>query len=355
MSCYSGVRTENMSPDTIDYSAYGESFGHIMEGVISIRETDSKLFDSIIECDILEASGIIQEGAMDVVKNIGYKAMQAIDKAIQYVKDAVAKFISNVKKFVHREKKMVEKYGKALKMENMKGFGGISGKFAFPRNVITSEDLQTLDQMQSKIDEFVSSVREVSGKDQISNAYEKVKVAFTREYKGGPNDNGDLTTSLMRTKFESPVENWKPTSDSQLSQALKMASSGTDYINSIKAAGNKVIAGLKKGRDTVKATMNTMKNGKATEEESYRMKTIYDVYSNAIKSYHKQLGAYINVCTKQITAYRKVVTVCGAYAIKRSGGKSTDNDTEEKKAQQEAMLYIVGESSDMYVTEVFGY
>lgn len=90
------------------------------------------------------------------------------------------------------------------------------------------------------------------------------------------------------------------------------------------------------------------------EVEVAKAKKKYDIAVDYIKATNKEVKQSMEFAKKNIAFCRKTIVLCGKYALSNKKGSTEDNKNAEQTATEESALdYIIGESSDQYVYNLF--
>lgn len=348
------------------------NIGSVLELCIALNENDAKMFDTLIECDFVSANNnIVMEAeeaeqansAADTTKKekIGEKIAKVVKTVIEWIKKAASNAINKITELLHKDKKLVEMYGKTLTMDNLKGFKGIPD-FDFPGEFTTKDGLAAMansikyfaiDAQKAQVKERLDTVME-NFKKKIEEAHDKVREDLVDAALGAGIDydmNKDKVVNANKGNT------WMPTAD-QLKTIQHTVAAGSIIIGDIKKLTAEIVKIL---TDLERESKKMLGNStKASEYEVYQAKVIYDFASTSCKELSKTFQTYNYALNKQLAAHRKAFIICGRYALSASkkGAKDTEDVPVEKvegEVVEAAMLYALGEASDMYVMEALGY
>ena len=210
-----------------------------------------------------------------------------------------------------------------------------------------------IDAQKAQVKERLDTVME-DFKKKIAEAQDTVKAGIAKAGLGaGIGYDKEKNKAVNANKGKT----WMPTAD-QLKTIQHTVAAGSIIIGDIKKLTGeitKILTDLE--RDAKKMLGNSTK---ASEYEVYQAKVIYDFASTSCKELSKTFQTYNYALNKQLAAHRKAFIICGRYALNRSkGGKDVEEDVPVEKVEGEvveaAMIYALGEASDMYVMEALGY
>ena len=355
MGLYSTNRYDSLSAssvevmeamESIDESNYNPYFGDIMETVIEIQENDQNMFDTLIECDFISAvnESVMGEDATylneasDQKKgeSIKDKIVSLFNKIINAIKQAAQNIIYKIGDILKTDKRLYNEYRHVLTMENLKGFKGIAN-FTLPKKRIDAESLKSVKVASQFTAEFNAAVLRADSKDAIDAVYAKFEEKVEAEEQTFKN--------LYKEEGNDPQATWMPT-DPELKSCLAEMNSASETIKGIKTHSANVMAELNKLKSEAKSAK---KSGGNDAIEAYMLNKKYIAASKTCSLFSREFKAYTNTAIKQLAACRKVVIICGRYALKKSrGGK-------EEVQHNSAIDWAIGESSDLYVYETLGY
>lgn len=349
------VNEHNEIVREIEECVVNKSFGDIMEAVIQLHENDQKMFDALIECDfmsavnesvMLEADAEEANAAADEKKKSKIMEMihKVIDSVVEWIKKAAANIIYKITDICKTDEKLYNAYKPVLNMKNIEGFKGIAD-FAYPKNAVKANDLQSVDSAKAAANIFNNEVANVENKEEMDAKFNQ----FKEKMEAVKQNCENLTTS--GNYFEEPVEMWIPANDGVLSSMLDNMKSGKDTIDAIKNRSAEVIGALKELKATAKSDKKAA-GKEASEMEVYRLNLKYKVASETCSTMSKYFKAYTAVAMKQVAAYRKASILCGRYALKAVKGAEP---AKEEGVGESLIMWAIGESSDLYVEERFGY
>ena len=336
------------------------SIGCTLEAVLQMYENDAKMFDTLIECDFMEAENgfIMNESeaqavneAADEKKSEGIvaKIKAAINKFIEFIKSAAGNLIRKFNDLVGSDKKIAEQYKNVLTVDNLEGFKGIPN-FASPKyidgKIINAGFEQYAKTVSNYANDMGSSV--IGSREEAEKILGKFKQE-TEEFMKAVEDNLGFINS------DSKVENWKFEDDAQIKFALELLSNSSKVTKDIKKNTQTIIGSLK-GIEVASKVFSkknyVTKKMELSSEESANAKAIYDFISGSIKGYSKLFNAYTKALIREYGQVRKAVIICGRAAVKGSKGavgEAVDMDIE--LAVENAIM----ESSDVFMMEHFEY
>lgn len=358
MGLYSTVEKSNLSIqeaaelDRLLDESYDPSNGisHMMEFVIQLDENDKQLFDSLIECDFLSATDSMMNEADELVavktdevkKN---KIWEKIQIVLKKIKDAVIKaaqqLIYKINQLTKTDEKIYNAYKDVLKVENLKGFKGITN-FAYPKADVNTQ-IDIVKDISSAAGKFSSAVGNAKTKEDVDNVFQN----FESTLKNTEERLENLADEKNSTAFNDKVENFVP-SDDKLKYSLEIVKNGNEYIKQIKDMSKKCV-GLVKDLETFAKAV--LKRKEENEVEIYKANKLSHMTSMSAKTLSRCFSAFTRRVTVCISAHRKVVILCGRYAAKYAKG----GEEAAKSSTNESLEWFLAESSDAFVFEQFAY
>lgn len=368
MGVYSTDRINQSLAENADIAAIMESIDQVdtskvrvdnlMESVLAIYENDHKLFGAVLECDFISTTNLmVMESADAEVLNeeaneqkkegIWQNIKNTIAKAIEWIKQQVAKFAKMIKDFFDIDLNMVKKFDKTLTMENLKDFPGIKD-FSFPKTLITEDSIKNADNAAKVGQDEIRRIRGAEDREEVDTYLTRIMDAIEKE----KNDMRDDLNAGGKY-FEDQKAKWMPT-DKSLKMMKRAVEDGKGTVNAIKRASAISIARLKGLEAEAKAARKVDSKFKkaigkdAAELEVYKLNKIYSAASAITKAHIQMFSDQKKLAVKQLQAFRKAYAICGNYALKKS--------KQGEKVNESTLLFdYIGESSDMYVAEFFGY
>lgn len=334
------------------------SIGCALEAVIQMHENDARMFDTLIECDFMEAengfvmneseAAAIKEAA-DEKKTSGIidKIKAAIDKFIAFLQKVAGNVIAKFNDLVKTDEKLVAQFKDVLTVANLAEYKGIPN-FTVPkifsmkdRDPGFGEFAKIVDKF--KVDAFESTTKSKEECDAILSKFRQESSAFVQKAQTS-------VDNMQGTKSDA----WKFSTDSQIKAALDVLSNADKTAKQIKSDA-KVI--LKNMKELERASKNMSKSfivkKGAGEEVSANAKAVYDFVSEVIKTYSKLFNSYTNGMVKEYGQVRKAVILCGRAASKYSKGVRLEESAEIE--MEMTMESVMCESSDTFVMEHFEY
>lgn len=371
MGLYSKMTSVNESTDAIikeiEECTTFEPNAHIMEYVLDIHENDHKVFESLIECDFVSAvnesvmteaelSAFNEEANESKVKMLKTKIHEIVEGIMRKIKELAQAFLAKVLKLFKTDEKIVEKYSKVLTMDNLKDFKGIAN-FSFPKKNINKN-------LVNDATEFLEDLAAYGAID-VAGSEEEIDEAVNK-FKEKAKEAGNFS-EIAKQYFDEPKDAWVP-AYIDLQQIIKGMKKSGETVTSIKDAAATIIGGLKITRDKAKANMKETKSANDRSElDVKKALATYNVASETVKVYSKSWSFYTSLASKQISAYRKALLICGNYAAKKAGKPVEKENTKGEKIERlkpedvevlnnSALIeWAVGESSDIFVAECLGY
>lgn len=327
-------------------------FGHLMESALYITECEGKLFDTLINLDFQQAVREAEEPETDEAKeknskindlkakftseNIKAKLNEIVAKAKAMIKKAAETVINKILGFIKADSKIVKRYKEAIANVNLDKFPGIKG-FGMPKGY------PSVDKLQQLHDSVI--ITDNSGKEEevLKDAEEYMK------------------------EFIPEVEEdwiWKPKTTNELNVAIDALSESSTIIKTLRSC---------KLHDKLAIPANKIdkilfsKHGDADDRVKDAHAETIDIITAGCKLGVKLANIYLNGCIEIFKRYRKAVLTVGAFAIKENAdykrnvslndkdARNYNASTEEVGESVEALVYIVGETSDMTIDEAFAY
>lgn len=352
--------------------------GHILESCICIAEAEGKMFDSLININmvtsVMEAdetdkidthngendssteNGSSQNSAevssskiqiiKESIKKIAIKAKELLDKLIAAIANAVQTAVEKIQNFFTTDSKVIAKYGELVKVQsNLDGFEGIDN-FQIPKQKTEKApgNINTMIDDVVKDEEVIAAAMNVEEANQLRDeAVEKVD-KYMEEFN---NYYGDY--------FET-IEHWVPTAafmteavDAMTIQGnvIKIAKEIMDSTKDSKNLVNKLKTATQ--FDKLAAKVSTKLTAEQKHIELDVCGAQYTVLSKAASALSKYTSIVISTKVAEFRAYRHAVLTVGKYAADKVAGKETVSE------ESVCLRYIIGESSDMSVDEVFAY
>ena len=358
MGLYSTNRVSGLTEASIDLEP-DSSFGDIMECNIQLCEHERMMFESLIELDFVSATNeaVLTEAEAEEKNNaanetkkvkIGEKIAQLIDNAIAAIKKAFANFIAKFQQL--SADKVVKKYGDALKKDGaLNGFKGIEDfampiGFAFSDAEYNSKKSEVEKSIREDIIDIINVLDNCKTAEEVNEVMDKVKNTLDTS-KEDDTDKEDDISDYFKKKEASFIP-----SQEDVTSSIDFFQKSPEKIRDAKKQVADITTILNKIKREVKRNRKTGNN----ELELAISKAKYDLVIIFIKLINKESKKEFEMAKKQIAAYRKLIIICGKYALKNANGKPTNTDTTEEKVNKESALdYIIGESSDQYVYNVF--
>ena len=339
------------------------SIGSVLEAVIQMHENDARMFDTLIECDFMEAENgfIMNEAEAGEVKDasdekkkdgiIG-KIKAVIDKFIKFIQKAAGNVIAKFNDMVGSDKKIAAQYKDVLKVENLADFSGIPN-FATPKLCTTRDiDFARFEEFAKVVDEygkdaFVAAQRSKEESESALNEFKEKSDTFVSKVEE------ELTYLTKDIKNES----WKFGNEFQIKTALELMENSGKITKQIKKDTTTVLKSMKAlermSKDMSKSFL--IKKGHVEGEKVVgNAKVVYDFVSEAVKTYSKLFKSYTNALVKEYAHIRKAVILCGRAAVKASNGVKVE-ESAEMVAYENAVTFAIEEASDAFVQEHFEY
>lgn len=347
------VIEESETPEVISESTYFESvdanneFTGLIETCIQIHENDNNVFNSLLELDfitsmneqmlMMESTGESEASNAAKKQNI----INQIDKVISGTREAVKqqgnKLSKTAGKMLKSDSGKYNKYIDAIKKNGIEGFSGINN-FTFPSREIAKiiDQIPNLDKLIQFVNRATSGIEEANDMDGITSNVDELKLSIDSL-------TDDYIQAVKKALPKSGT--WNPTS--QDITVLINYTKGVAITNSVVETTKAVISDLDKIENICKQTISKIV---ANDERAVlKIESIYRCASAAAKLAAKKYNAYYGITVREIASYRRALLSCGRYALKKNGS------VEESVEVQEMMNYVLGESSDLYIFEKFGY
>ena len=348
-------------------AAENTSNASILESCLYITEYESKMFESLINIDFVQA---VQEADLDTQEDdsetgngatqdapeanttkkgkdaevgpnkwqqIKYTCSQIVKKIkelLAKIKDAVINTFKNattkIQEILNGDKKLVEKYGSLVKeARNIEGFEGLDN-FNVPQNFNNNYfDTKSITDLVNKAGDIFGStgLNEEIGKgcDQLlEDAQKNFNDSFKQEEKFIP----DVTF---------------------MTNAVALLTSGSKQItNSITETGKNLVQTIRAMEEmTKKYEAEINKNGKESETYAAQWKDYSSAIAKICSTISKLTNISLNSTKATFKACRHAVFVVGKYASAKANKEANTNTSESV-----TLRYIIGEASDMYIEDV---
>lgn len=360
MGLYSTNRVSGLTEATDIELVPDSSFGDIMECNIQLCEHERMMFESLIELDFVSATNeaVLTEAeaeeknkAADGEKKvkIGEKVAQVIDNAIAAIKKAFANFIAKFQQI--SVDRVVKKYSDALKKDGaLNGFKGIEDfampiGFAFSDIKYNSKKSEVEKSIREDIIGIINNLNNCKTTEEVNKVMDEVKNIFLDTSKEDDTDKEDDISDYFKKKEASFIP-----SQEDVASSIDFFQKSPEKIRDAKKQAADITTILNKIKREIKRNCKTGNN----ELDLAISKAKYDLVILFIKQVNKYSKKDFEMAKKQIAAYRRLIIICGKYALKNGNSKSTDTNTSEETVNSESALdYIIGESSDQYVYNVF--
>lgn len=346
MGLYSTNRVTSTIAGTND-STYNENLSSsssaivpsLMESTIQILEFEQKMFETLIECDFLSVHDklFMEDGEKKfniktIIEEFIIKIRELFEKARKIIVDNFNKFKDKFNQLNNEE--LVKKYKEALEdPENMEGFSGIDKiKILF---LIDQHDPNVVvDFVQEKYEEIIN----LNNSDDIGEIIEEVETKFK-----------NFTDSIG---IDSEIAyDYIPDHD-EIKEALNYLSKNELAFKSLKTNHNDLLNMLNKCSQTARSILNI--NDDNDEINTVKLNAITKISAKATTYAEYYLNTILNYNVELIKHYRKIVSVCGAYALKKQS-ENESNIKHESVEYIDALLYSIGEASDDYIDSIFSY
>ena len=353
MGLYSTNRVSALTEATDIELVPDSNFGDIMECNVQLSEHERMMFESLLELDFVSATNeaVLTEAEAEEKNNaanetkkvkIGEKIAQLIDNAIAAIKKAFANFIAKFQQL--SADRVVKKYGDAaMKDGALNGFKGIED-FAMPKKIDFSKITDSKDNSKKSLKDFVASLGDIyncKSVEEVNNLVEQiVKEPEEKEEKEGEAND----------YFEAKQKTFVPTKY-DIKNAVEYYKNSAATVRDAKKAVAEIVAAL----NSIKREAKRSRKSGDNDLDLAISKAQYDIVINAIKTTNKEAKKAFEMAKQQIAACRKLIIIAGKYALKGNKGedKAAEANTAEEAASESALDYIIGESSDQYVYNVF--
>ena len=339
------------------------SIGCTLEAVLQMYENDAKMFDTLIECDFMEAENdfIMNESEAEVIKeaadkkkvsNIAEKIKMTIERFVEFIKKATANLIAKFVDLVKSDKKIVDQYRKTLTVENLKDFRGIAN-FAEPKFI----NGQTIDvgfeEFARYVTEFINSLDGMGSVVDSENKFKETLDAFKEKAEAFTKQVEEKVNYVNVDKAKEDF--WKFKTDSQIKNALDVLENSNKTTKDIKNNANRIIASMKGMNFVYKFYGSKMMNEPMKNAGLYDVpanaKYGYDFTSSVVKGYSKLFNAYTKGLVREYGQIRKAIILCGRASAKAVKGVEEAVDMDMELAVENAIM----ESSDVFMMEHFEY
>lgn len=289
----------------------------LMETVIYATECEHKLFDSMMK--VRYATATINEADAEAVNDKAKesklaKIKEVADKLIAAISDAIGMAIEKIINFIKINEKIVKKAAPLIKKVTsnssaLDNFPGIKD-FALP----TNEFDKAVDYIHKLISDFGTIELNVN----------------------------DACSNINSILFNEKVELYKPSSAEITKDIAKIESILSN------ASNNEVVQNLKKSNFTLKTGLKNVKNADIDPDIDNKI--------GFAKNMVKIINYAINEIFATFKADRKYYLSVLAYAKKYAGNtEEGSNDNVDTDEFNEATIYMVQESSDIFCDNYFGF
>ena len=347
MGLYSTNRVSALTEATDIELVPDSSFGDIMECNVQLSEHERMMFESLLELDFVSATNeaVLTEAEAEEKNNaanetkkvkIGEKIAQLIDNAIAAIKKAFANFIAKFQQL--SVDRVVKKYGDAVMKDGaLNGFEEGIEDFAMPKKIDFSKITDSKDNSKKSLKDFVASLGDIyncKSVEEVNNLVEQiVKEPEEKEEKEGEAND----------YFEAKQKVFFPTKD-DIKNALEYYKNSAATVRDAKKAVAEIVAAL----NSIKREAKRSRKSGDNDLDLAISKAQYDIVINAIKTTNKEAKKAFEMAKQQIAACRKLIIIAGKYVLEGKGEYKA-----AEAASESALDYIIGESSDQYVYNVF--
>lgn len=359
MGVYSSYRpatklaTESIEFDTPDYSA-----SSIMETVISIHETEHKVFESLLELDMMELY-LKEEGGSETEsepkneekkeaateakkKKLSEVISGAIQKAITAVTTAISNFIDKLSMVINQNKKIKDTYIPFIvKSEYLKDY-------TLPVDMKVKNDnsveMKGMASVKSISDNYLKAIKSAKTVEEIGtskeNCINKLNEIVDSEFK----NTQAFKIYPAGTKFSaSEIQKFGERMDLAKTKAIK----------NIKAEGNKVIAELKNQKKNFEGAMRELHQEEKDIVEA-GTEAAFKIISATIRAYLKLQQFDIEQFRIDFKSARNIILTAYNFCAKAEKKDNKENKDNEAKTESASLLEsVVMESSDSYIDAIF--
>lgn len=333
--------------ENISEASYDPDFGGIMKTVIQIYECDHDMFNALIEGDFISVTNeavMLEEEAAKANeaanKIMNSKILEKIGQIVEAVKAAIVKlftnFIVKLTELFNNDKKLFDKYSKYLKMENLEGFPGIDDFSISYSNKDVRKRHKNLESGLDNTDKAVDAIKRIysaNSKDEIDEICDGITLI------------GDVVEG---PDGETKQKKWYPDKDAIVNMIV-FIKSGKEIIGEAKSFKEECFKIL----DKIKKESNELRKIKDGDELiTYKAAKSYKISSDVSKLISEQFAKEISLWRKFLAQNRKAFIICGRYAYKKYN--KTDETEADDNFAESCIVFALGESSDTYVSELFG-
>ena len=339
------------------------SIGCALEAVLQMYENDAKMFDTLIECDFMEAENgfIMNESEAEAVREaadekktngIVEKIKMTIERFVEFIKKAAANLIAKFVDLVKSDKKIVEQYRKTLTVENLNDFRGIAN-FAEPKFINGQTVDVGFDEFGNYVTKFLQDMEGFASIVDSENKFKETLDAFKEKTEAFMKQVEEKVNYVNMDKTKEDF--WKFKTNSQIKNALDVLENSNKTTKDIKNNTNRIMTSMK-GMSIVykfygsKMMEKPMKDA-GLHDLPTNAKYGYDFTSSVVKGYSKLFNAYTKGLVREYGQIRKAVILCGRASTKAVKGVEEAVDMDLNFAVESAIM----ESSDVFMMEHFEY
>lgn len=323
------------------------SYTNPMEVCIQIRQESHNLFNRLIEADFqtsMDVQMLNESSKEDLKKNNDAKKADIIgttNKILTGVANSAnqagANTTTKINAMVKSDSDVRSKYIKVINSANLQGFKGIR-HFVLPGKEYENTVMQitSLKEYNTVLNSVAKKIKSAKSKDEIDDLFSQFGKQISDIYN---KRDADIRTNCS-TKSEKLMDRWVPT-DNEI-KAIVAFSDGARIKTNINAGTKNLYAGINKMLSTAVTIMSSI-NCNDGEISVYKIDRIGKMCSTFSYLASAMITDFYALSSREFAAYRKALLVLGHYATKRS----------KKQTVSEAVLFSIGESSDIYVYDYF--
>ena len=323
-------------------------FTNVVETSIMIREAEFELFNDLLEADFITSMNqqMLIEATSSSMKNVNddkkkdiiTKFNNFLNTVAEGANQAGTRTSSKITSMIQSDSSAISKYKNIINGNNIQGFKGIR------RFVLPGKEYENFMLKETDMNKYVTivitaakNIKKANSKDDIDKLVQKAADDISAVFNACNEQNVKNCSTKSHDK-----NRWVPTDNE-----CKTVVSFMD--------GNRVKANLSKGTKSIYGAITKVSSSLVSIMSSINCNdgeiSVYKI--NKIRQIGSTLGYVTNaivddLCnysTREFAAYRKAFLVLGHYCSKRA----------RKQGVSEAVLFSIGESSDVYVYEYFDY
>ena len=342
MGVYSSYRLATKELfDTPNYSAPS-----IMETVIQIHETEQKVFESLLELDMMEIyikeedeSEASKTATENKKKKLSEVIVNAVKKAVEAVRNAVSNFIDKLSMVLNQNKKIKDTYVPyIIKSKHLKNY-------TLPADMKVKNDnveLKGRDELKSISDKYLRSIKTAKSVEDVAKFKEECMKKIEDIVNKEKNNTQVYTFYPAGSKISSSdISNF----------GNRLDAAKTKAIRDIKTNGNKTISELKNQKKNFEGAMSDIQKEKSIVEAG--TEAAFKIISATIRGYLKLQQFEIEQFRIDFKSARS--TILSAYSFCHKAENKENKGNNDAKNESASLLEstVIIESSDSYIDAIF--